>query len=151
MWAIVLLLLQSKLASCSSSKLTIPKASSAKFTGTCHTFQSLESPKHTFSHTKGSLQPDGLPLHIWRVLTLVSGTTFPFERINHARSGMIYQVSHQCLQHPLKRKYIFPSATVIIWVYLNMITSSLLFQESTHPGVVSALCSTLGTTPYFLC
>ena len=27
-----------------------------------------------FSHTKGSLQPDGLPLHIWRVLTLVSRT-----------------------------------------------------------------------------
>jgi len=33
--------------------------------------------------------------------------------------------------------------------YLNMITSSPLFQESTHPGVASALCSTLGTTPYF--
>jgi hypothetical protein len=33
--------------------------------------------------------------------------------------------------------------------YLNMITSSPLFQESTHPGVAFALCSTLGTTPYF--
>jgi len=33
--------------------------------------------------------------------------------------------------------------------YLNMITSSPLFQESTHPGVASALYSTLGTTPYF--
>jgi len=33
--------------------------------------------------------------------------------------------------------------------YLNMITSSPLFQESTHPGVAPALCSTLGTTPYF--
>ena len=33
--------------------------------------------------------------------------------------------------------------------YLNMITSSPLFQESTHQGVTSALCSTLGTTPYF--
>jgi hypothetical protein len=42
--------------------------------GTRQTFQLPESPKHTFSHTKGSLQPDGLPLHIWRVLTLVSGT-----------------------------------------------------------------------------
>jgi len=30
-----------------------------------------------------------------------------------------------------------------------MITSSPLFQESTHLGVASALCSTLGTTPYF--
>ena len=33
--------------------------------------------------------------------------------------------------------------------YLNMITSSPLFQESTHPGVAPVLCSTLGTTPYF--
>ena len=72
--AIVLLLLQHRLASCSSSKLTILRVSLAKFTGTCHTFQSPESPKHTFSHTKWSLQLDGLPLHIWRVLTLVSGT-----------------------------------------------------------------------------
>jgi hypothetical protein len=62
--ATVLLLLQHRLASCSSSKLTIPRASVAKFTGTRQTFQSPESPKHTFSHTKGSLQPDGLPLHI---------------------------------------------------------------------------------------
>jgi hypothetical protein len=30
-----------------------------------------------------------------------------------------------------------------------MITSSPLFQESTHPGVASALCSTLGITSYF--
>jgi len=102
---------------CSSSKLTILRASPVKFTGTCHTFQSPESPKHTFYHTKGwSLQPDGLPHHIWRVLTLVSRTTFPFERINHARSEMIYQALHQGLQHPLKRKFPFPSATIIIWV-----------------------------------
>ena len=33
--------------------------------------------------------------------------------------------------------------------YLDMITSPPLFQESTHPGVASALCSTIGTTPYF--
>jgi hypothetical protein len=62
--ATVLLLLQHRLASCSSSKLTILRASVAEFTGTRQTFQSPESPKHTFSHTKGSLQPDGLPLHI---------------------------------------------------------------------------------------
>jgi len=112
----VLLLLHHTL-SCSSSKLTILRTSLAKFTGTCQTFQSPESPKHTFSHTKGSLQSDGLSHHIWRVLTLVSGITFPFERINHAQSGMIYQASHQGLQHPLKWKYLFPSATVIIWVF----------------------------------
>jgi len=147
MWAIVLLLLQHMLASCSSSKLTILRASLAKFTGTCQTFQSPESPKHTFSHTKGSLQPDGLSHHIWKVLTLVSGITFPFERIKHAQSRMIYQASHQGLQHPLKWKFIFPSATVI--EYFNVITSSPLFQESTHPEVASARCSTLGTTPYF--
>jgi hypothetical protein len=33
--------------------------------------------------------------------------------------------------------------------YLNMIMSSPLFQESTHPEVASVLCSTLGTTTYF--
>jgi len=68
-------------------------------------------------------------------------TAFPFKHINHAWPGMIYQALHQGLQHPLKR--IFPSATVI--EYFNVITSSPLFQESTHPGVASALCSTLGT------
>ena len=86
-------------------------------------------------------------LHLFQAYHFESvfNTTFPFERINHARSGMIFQALHQGLQHPLKR--IFPSATVI--EYFNVITSSLLFQESTHPGVASALCSTLGTTPYF--
>ena len=74
--ATILLLLQHRLASCSSSKLTILRAYVVEFTGTRQTFQSPESPKHTFSHTKGSLQPDGLPLHIWRVLTLVSGTHY---------------------------------------------------------------------------
>jgi len=147
MWVIVFLLLQHMLASCSSSKLTILRTSLAKFTGTCQTFQSPESSKHTFSHTKGSLQSDGLSHHIWRVLTFVSGTTFPFKLIIHARSGMIYQASHQGLQHLFKQKFLFPSATVI--EYFNVITSSPLFQESTYPGVASALCSTLGTTPYF--
>jgi hypothetical protein len=33
----------------------------------------------------------------------VFNTTFPFERINHARSGMIFQALHQGLQHPLKQ------------------------------------------------
>jgi hypothetical protein len=117
MWVIVLLLLQHMLASCNSSKLTILRASLAKFTGTRQTFQSPESPKHTFSYTKGSLQPDGLSHYIWRVLTLVSGIKFPFERINHAQSEMIYQASHQGLQHPLKWNYLFPSATFIIWVF----------------------------------
>jgi hypothetical protein len=60
MWAIVLLLFQHMLAFCSSSKLTIPRASLAKFPGTCQTFQSPESSKHPFAHSKRSLQPDGL-------------------------------------------------------------------------------------------
>ena len=62
--ATVLLLLQYKLAFCIFSTLTILRASVAKFTGTSQTFQSPESPKHTFSHKKGSLQPDGMPHHI---------------------------------------------------------------------------------------
>jgi hypothetical protein len=47
--AIVLLLLQHMLAPCSSSKLTILRASSAKFTSTCQTFQSLVTQAHIFS------------------------------------------------------------------------------------------------------
>ena len=78
-------------------------------------------------------------------LTFVSGTTSPFKHINHAWLRMIYQALHQGLQHHLK--WIFPSVTFI--EYFNVITSSPLFQESTYPGVASALCSTLGTTPYF--
>ena len=64
MWAIVLLLLQHKLAFCIFSKLTILRVLVAKFTGTRPTFQSPESPKHTLAYTKGSLQPDGLTHHI---------------------------------------------------------------------------------------
>jgi hypothetical protein len=110
------------------------------------TFQSPELPKHTFSHTKGSLQPDGLPLHIWRVLTLVSGT-------QHSPSSVSTMLGPEWFIKPHIKAYntlsngIFPSATVI--EYFNVITSSPLFQKSTHPGVASALCSTLGTTPYF--
>jgi len=148
--ATVRLLLQHKLASRSSSKLTILRASLAKFTGTCH----------TFSHTKGSLQLDGLPLHIWRVLSLVSGTTFPFERMNHARSRMIHQALYQGLQHPLKWKFIFPSATVIIWVSqydhefttLSRVYSSRscvcpLFHPRNHALL---LCESLALSPTIL-
>ena len=54
--------------------------------------------------------------HLKSVNACLWDTTFPFERINHARSGMIHQASHQGLQHPLKQKFLFPSATVIIRV-----------------------------------
>jgi len=147
--AIVLLLLQHRLASCSSSKLTILRASVAEFIGTRQTFRSSELPKHTFSHTKGSLQPDGLPLHIWRVLTLVSGT-------QHSPLSVSTMLGPEWFIKPYIKAYNTPSNRNFyfqVWQslseYLNMITSSPLFQESTHPGVAPALCSTLGTTPYF--
>ena len=147
--ATVHLLLQHRLASCSSSKLIIPRVFVAKFTGTRHTFQSPESPKHTFSHTKGSLQPDGLPLHIWRVLTLVS-------RTQHSPSSVSTMLGLEWFIKPYTKVYNTPSNRNLysqvrqsLFEYLNMITSSPLFQESTHPGVVSALCSTLGIMPYF--
>jgi len=148
-WAIVLLLFQHRLASCSSSKLTILRASMAKFTGTRQTFQSPELPKHTFSHTKGSLQPDGLPHHIWSMLTLVSGT-------QHSPSSISTMLGPEWFIKPHIKAYNTPSNGNFyfqVWQslseYLNMIMSSPLFQESTHLGVVSALCSTLGTTSYF--
>jgi len=100
---------------------------------------------HIFSHKRITTTRWSATSHLKSVNACLSNTTFPFERINHARSGMIHQALHQGLQHHLK--WIFPSATVI--EYFNVITSSPLFQESTHPGVAPALCSTLGTTPYF--
>jgi hypothetical protein len=144
-WAIILLLLQHMLVFCSSSKLTILRASVAKFTGTCQTFQSLESPSTPLLTPKDHFNQMVCHISSEYCLTLVSGTTSPFKHINHAWPEMIYQALHQGLQHPLKR--IFPSATVI--EYFNVITSSPLFQEFTHPGVASAFCSSLGTTPYF--
>ena len=77
--AIVLLLLQHMLASCSSSKLTILRAFVAKFTGTCQTFQSPESTKHPFAHSKGSLQPDGLSHLIWRVFNACLWNNIPLQ------------------------------------------------------------------------
>jgi hypothetical protein len=147
--ATIRLLLQHRLASCCSSKLTILRASVAKFTGTRHTFQSPESPKHNFSHTKGSLQLDGLPLHIWRVLTLVSGT-------QHSPSSVSTMLGPEWFIKPYTKAYNTPlnknfysQVRQLLSEYLNMITSSPLFQEPTHPGVAFALCSTLGTMPYF--
>jgi hypothetical protein len=146
MWAIVLLLLQHMLVFCSSSKLTILRAYVAKFTGTCQTFQLSESPKHPFAHSKGSLQPNDLSQLIWRVLTLVPGTL-------HSPSSISTMLGPEWFIKPYIKAYNTPSngnfssATVI--EYFNVITSSPLFQESTHPGVASAFCSTLGTTPYF--
>jgi len=147
--ATVRLLLQHRLASCSSSKLTIPRASVAKFIGTRHTFQSPESLKHTFSHTKGSLQPNGLQLHIWRVLTLVSGT-------QHSPSSVSTMLGLEWFIKPYTKAYNTPSNRNLysqvrqsLFEYLNMFTSSPLFQESTHSRVASALFSTLGIMPYF--
>jgi hypothetical protein len=100
---------------------------------------------HLFSHKRITTTRWSPTSYLKNVNACLWDTTFLFERINHARSGMFFQASHQGLQHPLK--WIFPSATVI--EYFNVITSSPLFQESTHLGVASALCSTLGTMPYF--
>ena len=134
------------LASFSSSKLTILRTSLAKFIDTCQTFQSPEFTKaHLFSHKRITTTRWSPTSYLKNVNVCLWDTTFLFEHINHARSGMFFQASHQGLQHPLK--WIFPSATII--EYFNVITSSPLFQESTHPGVASALCSTLGTTSYF--
>jgi hypothetical protein len=77
--AIVLLLLQHMLAFSRSSKLTILRASLAKFPGTCHTFQSPESLKHPFVHSKGSLQPDGLWHLIWRVFNVCLWNNIPLQ------------------------------------------------------------------------
>jgi hypothetical protein len=150
--AIVLLLLQHRLTFCNSSRLIILRASLAFREHLWPSLQVLAKPFNHQSHPSTLLLTpkdhfNQMVCHISseECLTLVSRTTSPFKHINHAWPGMIYQALHQGLQHPLKR--IFPSATVI--EYFNVITSSPLFQESTHSGVASALYSSLGTTPYF--
>jgi len=113
--AIVLLLLQHRLASCSSSKLTILKASSVKFTWYLpHLSITRVTKAHIFSHKRIITTRWSATSHLKSVNACLWDTTFPFERINHARSGMNHQASHQSLQHPLKQKFLFPSATVII-------------------------------------
>ena len=102
---------------------------------------------HLFSHKKITTTRWSVTSHLKSVDACLWDTTFPFEHINHARSGMIHQVLHQGLQHPLKQKFPFPSATVIIWV------SQYDHELTTLPRVYSSrscvLCFSLGTTPYF--
>jgi hypothetical protein len=71
---------------------------------------------HLFSHKRITTTRWSATSHLNSVNACLWDITFPFERINHARSGMIHQALHQGFQHPLKRKFLFPSATVIIWV-----------------------------------
>ena len=135
--ATVLLLLQHRLASCSSSKLTILRASVAEFTGTRQTFQSSELPKHTFSHTKGSLQPDGLPHHIWRVLTLVS-------RTQHSPSSVATMLGPEWFIKPHIKAYNTPSneysqvrqsLSISMWSKAHHSFKSPLIQELRPPSV----------------
>jgi hypothetical protein len=134
------LALQHMLISCSSSKLTILRASSAKFTGTCHTFHSPESSKHTLAHIKWSLQSDDQSHHIWRVLTLVSRKTFPFERINHVMSGMIFQgLTSRLTTPPQTEISIFKCdnyyLSISIWSWAYHSSKSLLIPELRLPSI----------------
>jgi len=71
---------------------------------------------HFFSHKRITTTRWSATSHLKSVNACLWDTTFPFERINHARSGMNHQASHQGLQQPLKWKFLFPIVTVIIWV-----------------------------------
>ena len=86
--------------------------------------------------------------HLKSINACLWDTTFPFEHIDHARSRMIYKPHTKAYNTPSNENFNF-QVRQSLSEYLNMITSSPLFQESTHPGVAPALCSTLGTTPYF--
>jgi len=68
----------------------------------------------------------------------VFNTTFPFEHINHARSGMIFQTLHQGLQHPLKQN--IPKCdshylSISVWSQAHHSSKSLLIQELRLPSV----------------
>ena len=62
---------------------------------------------HLFSHKRITTTRWSATSHLKSVNACLWETTFPFERISHARSGMIHQASHQGLQHPLKQKFVF--------------------------------------------
>jgi len=139
--AIILLLLQQMLAFCSSSKLTISRASLAKFTGTYHIFQSPESPKHTLTHTKGSLQPDGLSHQIWRVLTLVSGThNIPLQAYQPCSVQNDSSSLTSRLTTPLQMEISISKCdsyylSISIWSRAHHSSKSLLIQELRLPSV----------------
>ena len=70
---------------------------------------------HLFSHKRITTTRWSATSHLKSVNAFL-WDNIPLRAYQPCRSGMIYQASHQGLQHPLKRKFLFPSATVIIWV-----------------------------------
>ena len=68
---------------------------------------------HLFSHKRITTTRWSATSHLKSVNAFL-WDNIPLRAYQPCRSGMIYQASHQGLQHPLKRKFLFPSATVII-------------------------------------
>jgi hypothetical protein len=138
MWAITILLLQHMLVFCSSFKLTIPRAFVAKFTGTCQTSQSPESPKYPFAHSKRSLQPDGLSHLIRRVLTLVSETLY-------SPSSISTMLGPEWFIKPYIKAYNTPSngysqvrqsLSILMWSRAHHSSKSLLIPELRLPSIL---------------
>jgi len=138
------------LASFSSSKLTILRTSLAKFIDTCQTFQSPEFTKaHLFSHKR-------ITTTRWSVTSHLKSVNVCLWDTQHSPSSLSSMLIPEWFIKPHIKAYNTPSNGNIYFrvrqslsEYFNVITSSPLFQESTHPGVASTLCSTLGTTSYF--
>ena len=87
-------------------------------------------------------------LHLFQASILRASST------QHSHSSVSTMLGPEWFFKPYTKAYNTPSnkysqVRQSLSEYLNVITSSPLFQESTHPGVAPALCSTLGTTPYF--
>jgi len=93
---------------------------------------------HFFSHKRITTARWSATSHLKSVIACLWDTTFPFERINHARSGMIHQASHQGLQHPLKHVFFF-----LYQSKLKQVSWHQLVQVSQQNGhQFGATCST---------
>jgi len=138
--ATIRLLLQRILASCSSSKLTILRASSAKFTWYLPYLSITRVTKaHLFSHKRITTTRWSTTSHLKSVIACL-WDNIPL------RAYQPCSVRNE--SSSLTPRYTTPPQTEI---FISKCDNHYLsiFKESTHPGVMPALCSTQGTTPYF--
>jgi hypothetical protein len=104
---------------------------------------------HLFSHKR-------ITTTRWSATSLLKSVNACLWDTLHSPSSVSTMLGPEWIIKPYTKAYNTPSnrnfhfqVRQSLSEYLNMITSSTLFQESTHLGVASTLCSTLGTTPYF--
>jgi hypothetical protein len=95
-----------------------------------------ESPKHPFAHSKGSLQLDGLSNLIWRVLTLVSRTTFPSSISTMLGPEWFIKLYTKAYNTPSNGySQVRQSLSILMWSRAHHSSKSLLILELRLPSV----------------